>query len=168
LSVFYRLHYGECAKQLFDPIPPSSFHLRDTRSGRMFHPFVVDIPTIGTSRFGSTFLLRTAKEWNALSASVFPEQYNLDSFKARVNRLFLDLTDMVHLRLHQRFLSGVIVVKCLYILYKKESFILRQHKIKCSNAKFQVSINQLSILCIMFMGIHHLVQPSAFYFFVWT
>ena len=34
--------------------------------------------------------MRTAKEWNALSVSVFPDEYNLlYVFKARVDTLFL-------------------------------------------------------------------------------
>ena len=41
------------------------------------------------SRLGFSFLMRTAKECNALPASVFPDQYNCDVFKTRVTMLFL-------------------------------------------------------------------------------
>ncbi|RVE46071.1 hypothetical protein evm_009295 [Chilo suppressalis] len=41
LSVFYRLHFGECAEVLHNLIPPSPFHHRTTRRGEGFHPYVV-------------------------------------------------------------------------------------------------------------------------------
>lgn len=89
LSVFYRLHFGECASELHNLIPPSPFHHRTTRRTATRHRYMVDIPSIRTKRFGSTFIIRTAKEWNSLPESVFPESYNPGIFKSRVNRFLL-------------------------------------------------------------------------------
>ena len=50
---------------------------------------MVDIPPIRTKRFGNTLIVRTAKEWNSLPESVFPNSYNLGVFKSRVNRFLL-------------------------------------------------------------------------------
>lgn len=91
LCVFYRLHFGECAQELHDLIPPAPFHHRTTRRGQRFHPYVVDIPAHRTSRFASSFIMRTSKEWNSLPASLFPDTYDLGIFKARVNRHYLSL-----------------------------------------------------------------------------
>ncbi|KPJ21287.1 hypothetical protein RR48_00627 [Papilio machaon] len=47
------------------------------------HPYVVDIRT---KRFESSFLVRTAKDWNMSAASVFPSKYDVGASKSRVNR----------------------------------------------------------------------------------
>lgn len=89
LSVFYRLYFGECAVELHELIPPSPFYHRESRRTAGYHPYLVDIPLMRTKRYSSSFIMRTAKEWNSLPASVFPSAYNPNIFKARVNRLLL-------------------------------------------------------------------------------
>ena len=53
LSVFYRLHFGECASELHNLIPPSPFHHRTTRRTAMRHRYMVDIPPKRTKHFGN-------------------------------------------------------------------------------------------------------------------
>ncbi|KAJ2947549.1 hypothetical protein O0L34_g17337 [Tuta absoluta] len=89
LSVFYRLYFGECAQELHDLVPPAPFYHRTSRRTAGYHPYLVAIPPIRTKRFQSSFIMRTAKEWNSLPASVFPKAYNPNLFKVRVNRLLL-------------------------------------------------------------------------------
>ncbi|CAH2218321.1 jg23594 [Pararge aegeria aegeria] len=70
-------------------VPPSPFYHRTARHRKDLHPYVVDIPRTRTKRFASSFLIRTARIWNALPASIFPSAYNMSTFKSRVNRHLL-------------------------------------------------------------------------------
>ncbi|CAH2242596.1 jg14132 [Pararge aegeria aegeria] len=70
VSDFYQIYFGECALELHSLVPPSPFYHRTARHPERWHPYVVDIPSTRTKRFSSTFLIRTAKMWNALPATV--------------------------------------------------------------------------------------------------
>ncbi|CAH2227197.1 jg14601 [Pararge aegeria aegeria] len=80
------IYFGECAQELFDLVPPSPFYHRTARHRKDLHPYVVDIPRMRTERFAFSFLIRTARIWNALPASIFSIAYNMSTFKSRVNR----------------------------------------------------------------------------------
>ncbi|KAJ8722965.1 hypothetical protein PYW07_004145 [Mythimna separata] len=90
LSVFYRMHFGECAQELHELIPPSRFHHRTSRRTAGIHPYVVQTSTVRTKRFASSFIPRISRDWNNLPAAVFPSDYDLGVFKARVNRFLIN------------------------------------------------------------------------------
>lgn len=61
VTVFFRLHFGDCAQELHDLIPPSPFYNSTSRRTEGYHPYLVDIPCIRTERFKSSFIMRIAK-----------------------------------------------------------------------------------------------------------
>ena len=90
LSLFYRYYYGQCSSSLSDCIPQAKVFTRTTRaatSSTMLQVQVESSRTVGRSR---SFFVRTSQIWNELPDSVFPDRYDLTTFKSRVNRFRRD------------------------------------------------------------------------------
>ncbi|CAG9790629.1 unnamed protein product [Diatraea saccharalis] len=79
LCIFYRIYYGECSEELFGLIPAATFRHRSTR--QEIHAHHLNGWKSSTVRFSISFLPRTA--WNSLSPAVFPDRYDLQTFKHR-------------------------------------------------------------------------------------
>ncbi|CAF4943736.1 unnamed protein product [Pieris macdunnoughi] len=83
LCIFYRIYHGECSEELFGLIPAAEFHHRTSRQNTKFHPYHLDVRRSTTERFSRQFLPRTTTMWNQLPTEVFPNQFDLGSFKKR-------------------------------------------------------------------------------------
>ena len=59
---------------------------RNTRRANPLTCYHVNIERTRTQGRSQSFLVRTGHLWNQLPSSCFPAQYNLDSFKRRVNK----------------------------------------------------------------------------------
>ncbi|XP_038221266.1 uncharacterized protein LOC119839131 [Zerene cesonia] len=83
LCVFYRLYNGDCSEELFDVIPAADFHNRTSRHKLKYHPHHLDAWRSTTVRFSRHFLPRTTILWNDLPSSVFPKDFDKETFKKR-------------------------------------------------------------------------------------
>lgn len=89
LSLFYRYYFGRCSPELSSCVPHQKVLSRATRaasSSTMFHVQSERSRTVSRSR---SFFVRTSQLWNQLPESVFPQQYDIGSFKRRVNRFLM-------------------------------------------------------------------------------
>ena len=98
LSIFYRYFNGRCSQEIRDIIPVPLTRVRTTRSSTYSHPFQVSLPTSQTLANKSSCIPRACNLWNVLPSSSFPESYNLQSFKSKINKL--DLISLSPLSFH--------------------------------------------------------------------
>ena len=90
LSLFYRYYFGRCSSALERCVPkPKVFH-RSTRRANTLACYHVSQERSRTEGRSRSFFVRTARLWNQLPVSCFPEQYNIGSFKRRVNRFLME------------------------------------------------------------------------------
>ncbi|KAL7640057.1 UNVERIFIED_CONTAM: hypothetical protein RMT77_009471 [Armadillidium vulgare] len=81
LSLFYLYYSGKCSRELSTRIPPPLWRPRSTRGALFAHKFCIDIGNSRLVRCGASFFPATPVLWNSLPSSVFPAEFNLNSFK---------------------------------------------------------------------------------------
>ena len=91
LALFYRYFHGKCSSEIKSIMPALASFNRPTRHNQSWHPFAVQLKTQRTTYSKASFVYRTSLLWNSLPAQIFPSNYNLQQFKARVNKLNLEL-----------------------------------------------------------------------------
>ena len=91
LALFYRYFHGKCSSEIKSIMPALASFNRPTRHNQSWHPFAVQLKTQRTTYSKASFVYRTSLLWNSLPAQIFPPSYNLQQFKARVNKLNLEL-----------------------------------------------------------------------------
>merc|ERR1712002_586960 len=84
LSLLHRYYFGRCSLELANCIPPTLERPRNTRQASNAHRYCVSIANLRINSFNNCFFPSTSKLWNSLPESVFPNLYNLSSFKRQV------------------------------------------------------------------------------------
>ena len=84
--LFYRYYFDKCSSALGEIVPKPKILSRNTRRANPLTCYHVNIERTCTQGRSQSFLVRTGHLWNQLPSSCFPAQYNLDSFKRRVNK----------------------------------------------------------------------------------
>lgn len=89
LTLFYRYFFGDCSLELKSIVPRVFHSTRLTRSSSNQHRYAVCTPRSHTVSHSSSFIIRTARLWNALPSSCFPLLFNPQLFKSSINKLAL-------------------------------------------------------------------------------
>ena len=86
LSLFYRYYFGKCSSALSESVPKPKVFSRNTRRADSLTCYHVGVERTRTQGRSQSFFVRTSQLWNQLPSSCFPTQYDLGSFKRRVNK----------------------------------------------------------------------------------
>ena len=84
LSLFYRYYFGHCSSELMGRVPQTLPRPRTTRQAVDSHRYSVELCNTRIERYSNCFFPSTSRLWNNLPADVFPDSYNLSSFKRQV------------------------------------------------------------------------------------
>ena len=87
LSLFYRYYFDRCSSALSESVPKPKVFSRGTRRANPLTCYHVTVERTRTKGRTGSFFVRTAQLWNQLPSSCFPDQYDLGSFKRRVNKI---------------------------------------------------------------------------------
>lgn len=90
LCLFYRYFNRDCSVEISELMPRlAHFPVRTRRNANM-HRYSVDIEFARTDRLRNSFIPRTSRIWNSLPNFVFPNCYDLKSFKTNIIRHLRD------------------------------------------------------------------------------
>ena len=89
LSFFYMYYFGRCLSELIQLVPFPYSRGRSTHYSDRLHEYSVTIPRCYKDLYVNSFFPRTARLWNSLPIECFPLNYDLNSFKSRINRHLL-------------------------------------------------------------------------------
>ena len=89
LSLFYMYYFGRHLSELSHLVPFPHSWRKSTRYSDSLHDFSVTISRYRKDVYVNSFFRRTAKLWNSLPIECFPLAYDLNGFKARINRHLL-------------------------------------------------------------------------------
>ena len=90
LSLFYKYYFGHCSVELAGCVPPPLARPRGTRQAASAHRYSVEIRNPRVDRFSDCFFHSASVLWNSLPDSVFPNSYNLSTFKRQIYRHLRD------------------------------------------------------------------------------
>ena len=88
LALFYRYFHGKCSDELHSLVPlERNFRVR-TRFAMTSksHPHFLTVPRTRCNFHADSFIPRVCKLWNELPRESFPAEYDLQTFKSRVNK----------------------------------------------------------------------------------
>ena len=92
LSFFYRYYFGRHSSEEAQLVPFPYSWRRSTRYSDRLHDFSVTIPRCCMDVYINSFFPHTARLCNFLPVEYFPLTYDLNGFKSRINRHFLNVS----------------------------------------------------------------------------
>ena len=84
-------YFGRCLSELAQRVPLPHSRGRSACYSDKFHNFTVTIPRCYKDAYVNSFFSRTARLWNSQPIACFPLTYNLNEFKAKINRHLLSV-----------------------------------------------------------------------------
>ena len=91
LSLFYRYYNGQCSSEISDCVPKPLRRARNTRLATQSHDYSVNLSNARVNRYSQSFMYTAGELWNRLPSSIFPNSFDLKSFKSRVSGHLLSL-----------------------------------------------------------------------------
>ena len=88
LTIFYKYYFGNCSREIKSIMPLPLLRPRNTRQASVSHTYCVRLEQARIDRYDQSFIPFTSRVWNSLPQSVFPDSFNISSFKRQVCRHF--------------------------------------------------------------------------------